>query len=126
MNTLKLLFSAVCAWLSAKLGILAPLLAVLFIVLIVDYLTGMISAFTNQELNSEIGLRGIFKKSLYIILVLLGLIVDWLFLLLSDSLHWDISMTTYFGILTAIWLIINELISILENLGRMGIPLPAF
>ncbi|MBQ2538385.1 MAG: phage holin family protein, partial [Ruminococcus sp.] len=31
-----------------------------------------------------------------------------------------------FGMMIAVWLIVNELLSILENLGRLGIPLPEF
>ena len=33
---------------------------------------------------------------------------------------------TFFGLLVAIWLLINELISILENLTRIGTPMPPF
>ena len=33
---------------------------------------------------------------------------------------------TFFGLLVTIWFIINEIISILENIGRMGTVLPDF
>ncbi len=33
---------------------------------------------------------------------------------------------TYFGLMVAIWFVVNELISILENAGRMGVELPEF
>ena len=38
----------------------------------------------------------------------------------------DISVNYCFGMMISVWLIINELLSILENLGRLGIPLPDF
>ena len=31
-----------------------------------------------------------------------------------------------FGLIVTVWLIINELISILENLSKMDVPIPAF
>lgn len=33
---------------------------------------------------------------------------------------------TFFGLLVAIWFLLNELLSILENVGRAGTPLPGF
>ena len=32
----------------------------------------------------------------------------------------------YFGMIVTVWLIINEMISILENLGVLGVPIPGF
>ena len=32
----------------------------------------------------------------------------------------------WFGLLVAVWLIINEMISILENLSKLGVPIPDF
>ena len=32
----------------------------------------------------------------------------------------------WFGLLVAVWLIINEMISILENLSKLGVPIPGF
>ncbi|WP_103241501.1 phage holin family protein [Acetatifactor muris] len=36
------------------------------------------------------------------------------------------SSNTFFGLIVTIWFIINEILSILENTGRMGCELPAF
>ena len=38
----------------------------------------------------------------------------------------DIQINYCFGMMISVWLIINELLSILENLGKLGIPLPDF
>ena len=37
-----------------------------------------------------------------------------------------VAITMLFGLIVTVWLIINELISILENLARIDVPIPAF
>ena len=52
--------------------------------------------------------------------------VDWLIYSGLHSIAVDLEYTIFFGLLVMIWLVINELISILENLGSIGVPLPKF
>ena len=98
----------------------------LIAVLITDYLTGMLSAFQHNVLNSKTGLWGIVKKLLYGVAVAVGMIVDWTIINVAQAIDINIPMTTFFGLLVSIWLIINELISILENLMKLDVPLPTF
>lgn len=126
MNVTKGVLSALLATVSAKLGILGPLLLALTVVMVVDYITGMMAAKTEGVISSSKGMWGIFKKILYIIVVGVGMLMDWLILQVATQLGVTIPLTTFFGILVALWLIINELISILENLTRIGTPMPEF
>lgn len=85
----------------------------LIIVIIIDYLTGLASAFYNKKVNSKLGLRGIIKKVCYLLLVMLAVVVD--------------NITTKNGIirnLVIYLLVANDGISILENLGKMDIKYP--
>lgn len=125
-NLIKSIFAAISAYLSSKLGILSPIIVMLIAVLITDYLTGMLSAFQNNVLNSKTGLWGIVKKLLYGVAVAVGMIVDWTIINVAQAIDINIPMTTFFGLLVSIWLIINELISILENLMKLDVPLPTF
>ena len=54
------------------------------------------------------------------------MIVDWTIINVAQAIDINIPMTTFFGLLVSIWLIINELISILENLMKLDVPLPTF
>jgi phage-related holin len=54
------------------------------------------------------------------------MVVDWTIINVADGLGFNIPTATFFGLLVAMWLIINELISILENLTRLEVPMPAF
>lgn len=123
---IKGIIAAVAAFFSAKLGILGPMLLVLIGVMIVDYLTGMTASRKEGKINSKKGMWGIIKKLMYVVVVAVGMLMDWLILTTAESIGAHIPIQTFFGLLVAIWLIINELISILENLTRIGTPMPDF
>ncbi len=53
-------------------------------------------------------------------------VTDWLISEGLSSVGIDIGFSYYFGVIVTIWLIINECISILENLSVLGVPLPSF
>ncbi|MEF2919950.1 MAG: phage holin family protein [Acutalibacteraceae bacterium] len=95
-------------------------------VMIIDYLTGISSAYINKKLSSKTGIVGILKKIGYIALVCVGVCADYLIQTVLVNLGIDFNVQTIFGFMVAIWLIINELISILENLSKMGVPMPNF
>ena len=119
-------FSAAMSALLCYLDIIAVPVVVLCAVMILDYITGMIYAWKNKKLSSKKGVFGILKKVCYLVLVCVGMGVDWLIYsgLRQVGVEWD--STIFFGVLVTVWLIINELISILENLERLGVPLPNF
>ena len=94
--------------------------------MIIDYATGMSAAFYNSELSSKRGVKGIVKKVGYLALVVAAMILDWLISQGLQQINVDITYSVFFAVLVAVWLIINELISTLENLSRMGVPIPNF
>lgn len=125
-TTLQAVITAALAVLTYYFSILAVPIIVLMAVMVIDYITGMVSAWHNAELSSKKGVFGIIKKLCYLALVCVGMGVDWLIYSGMTQIGITMSYTVFFGILVAIWLIINELISILENLNRIGVPLPKF
>jgi toxin secretion/phage lysis holin len=126
INTAKVLASSIGAFLSAKLGILYIILPLLMVTMIADYLTGMLSAKKEGKTNSKTGMWGIVKKLLYGVEIIVAMIVDWTIINLANTLGIVTKVTTFFGLLVAIWLIINEVVSVLENLSRLEVPLPGF
>ena len=122
----KLTVSTVIAYLSARLGILLPVLLMLLGAMIGDYLTGMLKARYLGEINSRKGIWGVIKKAMYAVVVAVAMISDWIIINVAEKIGVSIPLTTFFGLLVAIWLIVNECISILENLIRMDVPMPGF
>ena len=125
-RSLQAVIAMSIAALTSYLGIVAVPVTVLVFAMIIDYITGMISAWHSSELSSKKGIFGIIKKTSYLALVCVGMGVDWLIYSGLSQVGVTTSYTVFFGVLVTIWLIINELISILENLKNIGVPLPKF
>lgn len=123
---IHVLFAGVIGALAAYFNVLLVPLAVLVAVMLIDYVTGMAGAAYTKTLSSRTGVLGIVKKAAYLALVAVGMVVDYLITsaLVHIGIHLQINYC--FGMIITIWLIINELISILENLGELNIPLPRF
>jgi len=123
---LQVLISAAFAGLLYYLGIVSIPIIMLICAMIIDYITGMLAASYNSELSSKKGIKGIVKKVGYLALVLASMIIDWLISQGLQQINVDLHYSVFFAVLVAVWLIINELISVLENLSRIGVPIPNF
>lgn len=115
-------FTALTVYLDA---LIIPVL-MLLVFMILDYSTGMINAWKNKILSSKIGVDGIIKKVGYMVLVVVAMGVDYLIFSGLTAAGIVVPCDLWFGMLVTIWLIINEMISILENLSKIGVPVPKF
>lgn len=125
-NYIKAFIAGIGAFLSAKLGLLYIVIPLLIVCMVVDYLTGMLASKKEGTISSKIGRWGIVKKLMYMVEVAVGVIVDWTIINVAVSLNVKVPQCTFFGLLVALWIIFNELISILENLTRLETPMPTF
>lgn len=105
------LFGAGVGWF---FGGVSNALTVLLALVIIDYLTGVGAAVMNKELRSEIGLKGIIKKVFIFVIVGVANLVDTS--VFQNAIPLSESVTFFY--------ITNEAISITENAGRIGLPLP--
>ena len=125
--------SAAGAFLSAKLGILFPVLMILASMMVVDYISGMMASKVeaiehpydpNYGWSSKKGAKGIAKKVGYLCIIAVAMVVDYLTLKVASTLGIAVSAKAIFGLMVAVWYILNELLSIIENAGRMGANVP--
>lgn len=114
------------AWLSASFGALIVPIVILAATIIIDYCTGMAVAWNSSGLSSKRGIKGIVKKVFYFVLVAVGMAVDWSIMYWLSTFGAGEVYKFSFGALVAFWLIMNELISILENLEALKVPVPKF
>ena len=117
--------AAVAAVWSYAQDIIVPV-AILLVVMCIDYASGVAAAWVNHELSSRVGLVGIVKKLSYLALVVVGCSVDYMIGLLGSQLGGEEVSIRAIGLVVVCWLIINELVSILENVARQGGPVPPF
>lgn len=93
-------------------GELTPAFAVLIALMVIDFFTGLLHAFIEQKLNSKTCARGIVKKIFILALVAVAHLID-------ISLGKAVCM----GVVEFFY-IANEAMSIIENAGRAGLPVP--
>lgn len=113
--------AAVAALCSYAAQLLIPL-AVLFAVVLLDYCTGMTKAWVKHELSSRTGVIGALKKISYFVMVAVAGVMDWLISSGLQSAGIRVSLPFLLALVVIVWLIINELISILENVAEIGGP----
>lgn len=127
-NIFKAFFTAICSALSATLGILYVPVLLMVGCNIIDYITGLMAAKHRDDgkISSYRSIRGITKKVAMWILVVVGAIVDSLLKYASETLGFQLPFTFLVACVVAVWIVCNEIISILENLIDIGITVPAF
>lgn len=109
------------------LGILAIPVFLMVGCNIIDYITGLIaSKYRQEQINSYKGMRGIIKKVCMWLLVVVGAMVDVLIQYAAETMGLAIHIPFIVATLVAVWIVVNEIISILENLVDIGIDLPPF
>ena len=94
---------------------------------VIDYITGLVaSKYRKERMNSYKGIRGIIKKVCMWLLVLIG---SWIDMLINyAAAYMDIGIKIPFIVATVVcvWIIVNEIISILENMMDIGVDMPPF
>lgn len=125
MDAMNALGGTIVAVLTAVFGI-HWLLFVGFLVLnVIDYITGVRKSRLAGKDNSAKGVKGVWKKLGYWLMVLVAFLASAIFIEIGKTLGIDLSVTTYIGWFTIASLIINELRSILENFVEAGDNVPA-
>lgn len=112
---IKVLFGGVITSLNFIFGGWDYSIQALIIIMIIDYLTGISKSYVNSKLSSDKGFRGIIKKICMLGLVAVAVILD--------------KVTGNSGLIRTFiiyYLIANEGLSIIENLGEMNIIVPDF
>lgn len=126
MEKLKtLLLAALPMGLSAYWGQLAPPLLMLVAASVLDYATGIVAApFRGEERSSREGLSGILRKLCLWMLVCAGMLVDGVLWYLDEGAGLSLPVLFPVACLVCLWLLFNELVSIVENLGDAGVSVP--
>lgn len=127
MDKLKGIIVTLWGALMSALGILAIPVLLLVTTNVIDYFTGILaSKYRDQEISSYKGIKGIAKKVCMWLLVVVGVVVDQLLAYASATVGINLPFTFLIACVVAIWLVCNELISILENISDIGVSLPPF
>ncbi len=111
---LKLLSAGICGLAAFLWGSLDGLLRALIVFMVIDYITGLMEAYHRKALSSRTGFMGIFRKGVMLLVVAVGHILD-----TQVFGAGAVCRSAVIGFYLA-----NEGLSILENAGELGVPLP--
>lgn len=113
-NIIQFLFAGIGGWLGYFLGGCDGLLIALLIFVITDYITGVMCAIADKKLSSAVGFKGICRKVLIFLLVGIANILDMQVIGTGSVLRTAVIF----------FYISNEGVSLLENAGHLGLPIP--
>ena len=113
-NTIQIIFTGVGGWLGYFLGGCDGLLYALVVFVVVDYITGVMCAINNKTLSSAVGFKGICRKVLIFLLVGIANVLDVQVIGTGSVLRTAVIF----------FYISHEGISLLENAGHLGLPIP--
>ena len=128
MDKVKATVIAALSVLMSWLGILTIPVLLLVGCNIIDYITGLMAAKFRDDggISSYKSIRGIYKKIGMWMLVIVGAFVDVLIQYSVECAGIEIAVPFVVATVVAVWLVVNELISILENLKDSGVKIPPF
>lgn len=127
MKNIKAWIIGAFAVLTSWLGNLAIPVYILVACNIFDYITGVTAAKNRGKVvSSSYGFMGIVKKIFMWLLIVIGVFIDIILQYIVENLNIPIVLPYIVGCVVAIWLVLNEIISILENLNDIGVPMPPF
>lgn len=111
-NNISIICTSIGVFLSVLFGGLDNLIITLCAFMVIDYITGVLSAIYNKKLSSQIGYKGIIKKVTMLIVVAVSVL-----------LQNKIGIPAIRDIVI-LFFVSNEGISILENISSTGLKLP--
>ena len=89
-----------------------------------DLISGIIKAKANQNLSSRTGYQGFWRKIALLFTLVFGIAVDLLVSYLAGLGLITMAVSSPIGHIVGVYIIINECISICENLAACGVRLP--
>ena len=114
-NLIQLVFTGIGGWLGYFLGGCDGLVFALLLFVVIDYITGVMCAVADKKLSSAVGFKGICRKVLIFLLVGIANILDVEVIGTGSVLRTAVIF----------FYISNEGVSLLENAGHLGLPIPA-
>lgn len=113
-NVFKLAVTTIGTFFTWLFGTWDIAVIALIVFMVLDYISGVCVAYINKEVSSDVGLKGLTRKFLIILVLIAAVLLD----RLMNTDNW------IFRTLVCYFYIANEGISLLENASNLGLPVP--
>lgn len=86
------------------------------IAIVFDFLTGLVKAKIEEKISSQTGTKGFFKKISLLVCLFFGFFLDYAIPYMLSCVNISLAYDTPFGMIISFYIVLNECISIAENL----------
>ena len=125
VNSIKSVVAAVVTAFFGFFGMLALPLLLLVPCQMIDWFTGIAASKVQDiRIESKISYIGIVKKVCMYVLIFVGWTLDLVIAYVIKNMNIDIALPNFVACFVAVWLILNELLSITENCDVIGVHVP--
>lgn len=119
MEKQKVLISIITGALATFARQYAAIIVCVAVVVVLDFITGMVASIVQGiPINSKVASRGFWKKIALFLALLFGFFLDWFVPCILGYVNIDLPIEALFGMIFGCYIVINESISIAENLYK--------
>lgn len=123
---LKMILSGFCGALAALAENYGVILTLCCAFILIDLVTGLAKAKIQGKINSDTGYKGFWRKTAMLAALVFGICLDALFDYVASLGIVSITLSSPVGRILALYITINECISVCENLIACGVKMPGF
>jgi len=118
-HILKLSMSVLTGLVASFWGIYGPVIICVLIAICMDVVSGLVAAMASGEkLSSRVGWIGFWKKMALILALAFGIFMDSFIPILLGTISLELPFTMPIGTIVGCYIVINEAISIIENINK--------
>lgn len=116
---IKLSTSVVSGLVASFWGIYGPVILCVLIAICMDVISGLVSAMAaGEKISSKVGWIGFWKKMALILALAFGIFMDAFIPILLGTISLELPFTMPIGTIVGCYIVINEAISIIENINK--------
>lgn len=118
-NTGKLVTSLFVGLVASFWGIYGPVIVCVLVAICMDVISGLVAAMASGEkISSRVGWIGFWKKMALILALAFGIFIDSFIPILLGTISLELPFTMPIGTIVGCYIVINEAISIIENINQ--------
>ena len=118
-HILKLSTSIISGLIASFWGIYGPVIICVLVAICMDVISGLVAAMASGEkLSSRVGWIGFWKKMALILALAFGIFMDSFIPILLGTISLELPFTMPIGTIVGCYIVINEAISIIENINK--------
>ena len=118
-NWIKIATSVISGLVASFWSLYGAIIICVFVVIIMDFITGIVSALaTGEKISSEVGYKGFWKKMALILALAFGIFLDAFIPIMVGVISLEIPFAMPIGTIVGCYIVINEAISIIENINK--------